>query len=69
MPLFEFECVNKHRFEKYFKRYPECWEDIFKDLKCPVCQTSQIKRIANKVSPPILKGEGFYTTDYKKKGG
>ncbi|MDA3822138.1 MAG: hypothetical protein PF450_05940, partial [Bacteroidales bacterium] len=40
-------------------------EDAY--TKCPKCGGAEIKRLIGKGSGFIIKGSGFYETDYKKK--
>ncbi len=60
MPIYEYECKNKHRFEVIQK---------FSDAAvthCTVCG-EPVQRL---VSPPAIqfRGTGWYVTDYAGKG-
>ena len=59
MPIYEYECKNCGRFEK--------WQSIKSEpLKiCPKC-SRKVKKLLSTVSF-IFSGSGFYTTDYKHK--
>ena len=57
MPIYEYECDKKHRFEKWQSMNDEPIKE------CPTCGSS-----VRKVMHPagiIFKGSGFYQTDYK----
>lgn len=61
MPLYEYQCKQcGHRFEK-IKRFSDEPEKI-----CPEC-SGQVEQM---ISAPAVqfKGEGWYVTDYAKKG-
>jgi putative FmdB family regulatory protein len=61
MPTYEYECIKcKYTFESFQKISDKPLE------KCPKCK-SRIKRLISAGSGFILKGSGFYATDYKKK--
>lgn len=61
MPLYEYECVNGHRFERIQK-----FSDPPVDA-CPICG-SEVRKLLS--SPAIqFKGSGWYITDYAKKSG
>ncbi|MCH6568404.1 MAG: zinc ribbon domain-containing protein [Nitrospinae bacterium] len=56
MPIFEYECSQRHRFEKLERGKSP------KSRACPTCG-----RRAHRILSPvgfILKGEGFYVNDY-----
>lgn len=61
MPIYEYLCVNKHRFEirQGF--------DAATVSPCPTCNTDA-RRV---IRPPAVhyKGSGFYTTDYGRSSG
>lgn len=59
MPIYEFKCNNcKEEFEKLCK---------FKDCPdCPKCDSNNITGLIS-LSDFILKGTGWYQTDYKNK--
>jgi putative FmdB family regulatory protein len=61
MPIYEYECENKHRFEK--------WQSMKDDpiKECPECGTP-----VHKILHPagiIFKGSGWYVTDSRKPAG
>ncbi len=60
VPIYEYECENKHRFEK--------WQSMKDDpiKECPECGTP-----VHKILHPagiIFKGSGWYITDSRKSG-
>lgn len=62
MPIYEYQCRDcKQVFEE--------WQTDFKDreMKCPVCGGSADRLISN--TSFILKGGGWYVTDYGKGSG
>lgn len=61
MPIYEYECENKHRFEK--------WQSMKDDAikECPECGTA-VRRILHPAGI-IFKGSGWYITDSRKSGG
>ena len=61
MPIYEFECENKHRFEK--------WQSIKDDpiTECPDCGTP-VRKIFHPAGI-IFKGSGWYITDSRKSSG
>ncbi len=61
MPIYEYECENRHRFEK--------WQSVRDEpvKTCPECGQP-----VHKVYHPagiIFKGSGWYVTDHRKGGG
>lgn len=61
MPLYEYECESKHRFER-IQKFSDPPVDV-----CPVCG-APVRKLPS--SPAIqFKGSGFYITDYPKKSG
>ncbi len=62
MPLYEYQCKKcGHRFEKIQKFSDE------PEKVCPKC-TGEVERLLS--APAVqFKGEGWYVTDYAKKGG
>ncbi len=57
MPIYEYECSScGHVFEEWQKSYEE------KEVKCPVCGALSKRLISNTAF--ILKGSGWYVTDY-----
>ncbi|MBI4671823.1 MAG: hypothetical protein HY741_09175 [Chloroflexi bacterium] len=61
MPIYEYECDNKHRFEK--------WQSIKDDAltECPTCG-SAVRKIFHPAGI-IFKGSGWYITDNRKSSG
>lgn len=60
MPIYEYYCHNcDYIFEELNKGYTE------KTMECPVCGQQAQRLISN--TSFILKGTGFYETDYKRK--
>jgi putative FmdB family regulatory protein len=61
MPIYEYECENKHRFEK--------WQSIKDDpiTECPECGTT-VRKIFHPAGI-IFKGSGWYITDSRKPSG
>ena len=63
MPTYEYRCSNcGHEFEEI---------QTFTDApltKCPSCQKLTLKRGIGGGAGLIFKGEGFYITDYKRRG-
>ncbi len=61
MPIYEYECEN-------CGRHFEVWQKITDDplTTCEVCQGKLRKLISQ--SAFILKGSGWYVTDYARKG-
>lgn len=62
MPVYDFKCEKcgtiKEHYVKTFDGRPD---------KCHCGETKKIKKVdAFSSSKPILKGNGFYETDYKK---
>lgn len=58
MPIYEYECENQHRFEK--------WQSMKDDplTECPTCGSA-----VHKIFHPagiIFKGSGWYITDSRK---
>lgn len=62
MPTYEYECLKcKYKFEKF----QNMTEEPLKD--CPHCG-GELRRLIGTGAGIIFKGNGFYHTDYKKKG-
>ena len=70
MPIYSFKCPSCNQQE-------EIIQDMTKDN--PICERCvesscglhvvEMRRIYTNVGKPQFKGNGFYETDYKKKGG
>jgi len=64
MPVYEYKCKKcNNTFIEHFNTFKE---SIEKKIKCPFCNSNNIKRIYSKLSFNF-KGSGFYETDYKKR--
>jgi len=62
MPTYDYECnACGHVFEA-LQSMSEA-----KLTKCPSCHQDKLSRLIGSGSGVILKGTGFYETDYKKK--
>ena len=62
MPVYEYQCKDcGHIFEEWQKNFED------HELKCPIC-TGLSKRVISH-SGFILKGSGWYATDYCRPGG
>ncbi|MGB9710566.1 MAG: FmdB family zinc ribbon protein [Thermodesulfovibrio sp.] len=60
MPIYEYECMNCHKVHEVIQKFSE------EPLKnCPVCG-GELKKLISK-SSFILKGSGWYVTDYARK--
>ena len=60
MPIYEYRCEDcQHLFEEWQKDFTE------KELVCPVCGGRARRMISNTAF--ILKGSGWYVTDYAGK--
>ncbi len=62
MPIYEYRCNDCQQiFEEWQKNFDQ------KDMSCPVCGGSGKRLLSN--TSFILKGSGWYVTDYCKKNG
>lgn len=61
MPVYEYKCTICHKITTLFTKNNYDLDII----NCSFCG-NKAKRIISKLSKPILKGKGFYETDYKK---
>ncbi|MGB9821975.1 FmdB family zinc ribbon protein [Thermodesulfovibrio sp.] len=60
MPIYEYECMHCHKVHEVIQKFSE------EPLKnCPVCG-GELKKLISK-SSFILKGSGWYVTDYARK--
>ncbi len=60
MPIYEYECMNCHKIHEIMQRFSD--EPL---KKCPICG-GELKKIISQ-SSFILKGSGWYVTDYARK--
>ncbi len=61
MPIYEYECTVCNERREYLQRFSD--EPV---TECPVCGGAMKRLISN--SSFILKGSGWYLTDYARKG-
>ena len=61
MPTYEYECPDGHRFEKFQKMTDK------PRARCPTCGKLATRKISGGAAL-VLKGTGFYITDYGKDG-
>lgn len=62
MPIYEYRCNDCQQiFEEWQKNFDQ------KDMSCPVCGGSGKRLLSN--TSFILKGSGWYVTDYCNKNG
>tara|TARA_B100000029_G_scaffold388221_1_gene384337 strand:+ start:5190 stop:5468 length:279 start_codon:yes stop_codon:yes gene_type:complete len=68
MPIYEYYCPTCGNEDEVLQPINS------PNIKCEVilgndmsCNTMMEKKISN-IAPPVFKGSGFYSTDYKKKG-
>jgi len=68
MPIYEYVCPTCGNEDEVLQSINSS------NIKCEVilgndmsCNTIMEKKISN-IAPPVFKGSGFYSTDYKKKG-
>jgi len=61
MPIYEYECVKCKRVLEIMHKMTDNPK-----IKCPRCLVV-MKRLISKIGGFILKGSGFYATDYKRK--
>jgi len=62
MPAYEYECV------KCGEKLEAAQKITDRPLtKCPKCKEETLVRLISMTAPPLFKGKGFYSTDYKKK--
>lgn len=60
MPIYEYECLNCHKIHEVIQKFSD------EPLKnCPICGGELRKLISQ--SSFILKGSGWYVTDYVRK--
>jgi putative FmdB family regulatory protein len=62
MPIYEYKCYNCNYKSEKFQKLGENEKD---EIICPKCNKNFLKRIISQ-SGFILKGNGWYKTDYKK---
>lgn len=63
MPVYEYECTAcGHQFEEFQKISD-------KPIRtCPACKKRKVRKLISQ-STFVLKGSGWYVTDYGRKGG
>lgn len=62
MPIYEYECYNCKRIHEVMQRFND------EPLKnCPICG-GELRKLVSQ-SSFILKGSGWYVTDYARKNG
>lgn len=62
MPIYEFRCPEcGHEAEEYVPMGTDSWP-------CPVCITVVMERLQSAPGGFDLRGSGFYTNDYARKG-
>lgn len=62
MPIYEYQCQKcEHTFEEWQKDFTE------RTIACPECGGDSQRLISNTAF--ILKGSGWYVTDYARNGG
>ncbi|GAQ94929.1 putative regulatory protein, FmdB family [Thermodesulfovibrio aggregans] len=60
MPIYEYECMECHKIHEVIQKFSD------KPLKnCPVCG-GELKKLIS-LSSFVLKGTGWYVTDYARK--
>ncbi len=59
MPLYEYECAKCEKVHEIMQKFSDAPVD-----SCPDC-ASPVKKLLSRTSF-VLKGTGWYTTDYKK---
>src|SRR5947209_18851881 len=62
MPTYEYKCPAGHGFEKF---YPTM--NSSRRVKCPTCGKMAERQISGGAGL-VIKGSGFYITDYKRAG-
>ncbi len=60
MPIYEYECMNCHKIHEVMQKFSD--EPL---KKCPICG-GELKKLISQ-SSFILKGSGWYVTDYARK--
>lgn len=64
MPIYEYRCLGcGHELEASQSMKDEALKD------CPACGTPRLQRQISRGTGMILKGSGFYETDYRRKKG
>jgi putative FmdB family regulatory protein len=63
MPTYNYECKNCGAFEAEHSIKLDAYK------VCPKCGGTEIKRLIGTNTNFILKGSGFYETDYKRASG
>ena len=60
MPFYTFKCPSCDKEKEVLQGMND---------KAPICDGVKMKRVFKSTGKPQFKGNGFYETDYKKKGG
>ncbi|GAB6182494.1 FmdB family zinc ribbon protein [Thermodesulfovibrio hydrogeniphilus] len=60
MPIYEYECMNCHKIHEVMQKFSD--EPL---KKCAICG-GELKKLISQ-SSFILKGSGWYVTDYARK--
>jgi putative FmdB family regulatory protein len=61
MPLYEYECQKCQKISEFLLKISGPHPD-----ECPVCKHTQMKKLLSRTNF-VLKGTGWYETDFKKK--
>ena len=64
MPVYEYKC---EKCDRDFSLEMKISEYTKKKITCPKCKSTKVKRLISR-STFILKGSGWYATDYGSKG-
>jgi putative FmdB family regulatory protein len=61
MPLYDYKCVGCQKVTTLLRSVDER-DDC---CKCSHCRRISMKRVVSQAGEPILKGKGWYKTDFK----
>ncbi len=61
MPTYEYRCPEGHEFERFYRKI----SDAGPEVSCPVCGKTAERQMSASTGF-VLKGSGFYLTDYGK---
>jgi putative FmdB family regulatory protein len=69
MPYYDYKCLNcEHEFVEFFTSIPKAEEaKANKEIKCSSCESTDVEKQVSRNTGFVLKGSGYYSTDYKKK--